>query len=315
MVGSVVRLEAVFISSDGSPMDPDEVRMEIWDGEALVVTYDGESIKKAETGHYYRDYVLPDDYKKLTCIFYGEIEAGAMKQTIRIADLVMKNQLVSWARDKISSFGSSSDTLIENAMYDALDELSRVKPIVGYRVLNIYPKNRAYVLDDDVINVQACWLGFSSSYSFGPDFESVLLGGGVYEYADMSTFHNPSLMLLLEQKWDQLKSRYGSTWEYDPDANSLVITPEPKTRGKAVYKYAAKRSLGDIPEKYMSAFKDLMLAESMEAMNLEMGNITSIPVGIGSVSFDAASLEDRAKERRISAYRKLGIGGGGIVIG
>lgn len=316
--GSTVRLQAEFVSPEGTLVSPDNVKLHIRNKAGITLeTFEGDALTQGSDGVYYKDYVLPQDYKELTYEFYGEVEGSPVRIAGVVADVAVKEELLQWVKLKM---GNPTDpnmrVLIENAIYDALDDLSRLRPITGYRTLNLKPQVSTYLLDDDVIDVQDCWLGLSPNYSFGHDLEAHMFGiAGGYEYVDINTFHNPSLILMLEQKWESLRDRYSTAWEYDPDTNSIRVIPAPSQVGKAVYKYAAKRTLADLPQKYMAGFKSLVFAECLEATEIERNRISSIPVGIGSVTFNTAPLDKKIEQLRQDAYRKLGIGGGGFVIG
>ena len=317
LAGQILRLRAEFVGIDGSPSTLDTVTLTINHGDEVVKTYTGDAIKTDLSGAYYVDYVLPDNYKELTYTFAGMLGETPVSQSDAISEAVTKDRLIRWVTGKLGNQYSADATfLIENAIYDALDDLSRLRPITGYRTLNLTPQVSTYLLDDDVIDVQDCWLGLSPNYSFGHDLEAQMFGiTGRYEYVDINTFHSPSLILMLEQKWESLRDRYSTDWEYDPDTNSIRVIPEPSQVGKAVYKYAAKRTLADLPQKYMAGFKSLVFAECLEATDIERSRISSIPVGIGSVTFNTASSDKKIEQIRQDAYRKLGIGGGGFVIG
>lgn len=93
--------------------------------------------------------------------------------------------------------------------------------------------------------------------------------------------------------------------------------PAPRMTGKAVYKGTMNRTLEMIPAKFMKAFKDLIYAEALDVMSNVVGGggITSVPIGIGNVSYDTSKMAAKSERVRQSALRKIGGAGGAVVIG
>jgi len=222
--------------------------------------------------------------------------------------MAMIDDLVKEVRNRLGSPSESiiSDGSLETAVNLAVEELSRVKPIYGYKQIVLRVGVPEYDVDEDVVNVVGFWIGHSSlSSDFG------------LEYPGMQVFHSPSLAHILEHKLEQWHYRYGYGWEWNPDTRKLLVMPTPNRVVKAVYKGTINRKLEDIPEQYMRAFKDLVYAESLEVMvNIRGGSgVSSVPIGIGNVTFDTSKIEEKAKQIRADAVRKLGGAGGAVVVG
>lgn len=213
--------------------------------------------------------------------------------------------------------GSPSDdemgvSIYEFAIEDALAQLDRVKPKFDYRQLPLVSGQQAYTLEDDVHSVAGCWItfdhgtgiNFSSEFSFIND-----------SLVPSTYWHNPSLITLLEQKFESWDRVTNHSYEYNPDGNTLFILPSPESTGLAIYRASIKRELSNIPYKYAEGFRDLCLANAMETLSAIRSRTGSIPVCNGSISFDTSTLPQMAKDKRTDAFSKLGIGGGDIVIG
>jgi len=210
------------------------------------------------------------------------------------------------------------DTSLQTAVNTALAEVSRLMPIYVYKQLDLQIDVAEYTVDEEIVDVIDFWMAYpQSSAEFALDLlDEVGHVVGFYpEYVGMKVFHSPSLMNILEQKWEQWHYRYGYGWEWNPDSRKILVMPPPRFAGKAVYKGTMTRTLDTIPSKYMQAFKDLIRAEAMDTLASAYGGVTSVPIGIGNVSFDATKLAEKAEKLKTEALRKLGGAGGAVVIG
>ena len=204
--------------------------------------------------------------------------------------------LMREARERL---GNPSETALPNASLQtavnmALEEVSRLMPVYVYKQVDLQVGVEEYGVEEEVVNVTDFWMSFpQSSAEFALDLEGTLGVLGLDpEYAGMRVFHSPSLMHILEHKWEQWHYRYGYGWEWNPDSRKILVMPAPRMTGKAVYKGTMNRTLEMIPAKFMKAFKDLIYAEAMDVMSNSYGGggITSVPIGIGNVSYDTTKL-------------------------
>lgn len=237
----------------------------------------------------------------------------------------MADKMVVFKKDVRDRLGNPSETALPDASLTiavnmALEEVSRVAPIYVYKQLDMKAGIEEYEVDDDsIVNVTDFWMSFpQSSAEFALDLEGTLGVLGLDpEYAGMRVFHSPSLMHILEHKWEQWHYRYGYGWEWNPDSRKILVMPAPRMTGKAVYKGTINRTLETIPAKFMKAFKDLIYAEALDVMSNVVGGggITSVPIGIGNVSYDTSKMVAKSERVRQSALRKIGGAGGAVVIG
>jgi hypothetical protein len=228
-------------------------------------------------------------------------------------------------RETRERLGNPSETALPNsslqtAVNMALEEVSRLMPVYVYKQVDLQVGVEEYSVEEEVVNVTDFWMSFpQSSAEFALDLEGTLGVLGLDpEYAGMRVFHSPSLMHILEHKWEQWFYRYGYGWEWNPDSRKILVMPPPRMTGKAVYKGTMNRTLETIPQKFWKAFKDLIYAESlMVTANAYSGGggVTSIPIGIGDVRFDTGRMEAKAEKARKEALSKFGVGGGAVIIG
>lgn len=229
--------------------------------------------------------------------------------------------LMREARERL---GNPSETALpiaslQTAVNMALEEVSRLMPVYVYKQVALQVGVEEYGVEEEVVNVTDFWMSFpQSSAEFALDLEGTLGVLGLDpEYAGMRVFHSPSLMHILEHKWEQWHYRYGYGWEWNPDSRKILVMPAPRMTGKAVYKGTMNRTLETIPAKFMKAFKDLIYAEALDVMSniVGGGGITSVPIGIGNVSYDTSKMAAKSERVRQSALRKIGGAGGAVVIG
>lgn len=225
-----------------------------------------------------------------------------------------KDKLLAKIKNLLGSAANAlNDDLIGYAIDDAVTELGRIKPKIEYVVIQTVTGVSRYALPTDVSNVLEVVfpeLDGDGDYGFP---SNATLGDG-----DISTFHSHSLAVITAQKWEQFMSRYGNDWEFDMDTNELLVIPTPKVNGKIAAKLSMKRDIENVPESLLWAVQDLALAESFSMASNSLGSgISSIPIGIGTVTFDTRNLSNQANVLRTNVLKKLGrsTGGGEVVIG
>lgn len=236
-----------------------------------------------------------------------------------------RNTLVSEIKARLGNppeTALSTDT-INFSIDAALDELSRLQPFYIYHTINLTQGNSVYAVEDDIIDVRGVWFTSQRMYRMGMTMEDFNLLGDTAmpaahqhgEYAGLKVFHSPSLMNVIEEKWERLRARQVQAWEFNPDTGELMVLPTPKRNGIAIYKGVIKRDLSTVGSKYISPFKDLARAISMESWGYKTSGIKSIPIGVGKVDYEVGSLIKTASKLKEEALRKLMGGGSGAVIG
>jgi len=71
--GNTIRFECTFYDFEGNKVDPEMVKIKIYDYKYNVI-FNGEGLKKANTGEYFYDYTTEMREQKLFYEWYGEIE-------------------------------------------------------------------------------------------------------------------------------------------------------------------------------------------------------------------------------------------------
>lgn len=241
-----------------------------------------------------------------------------------MADENGKKDFIADIRKRMGGVNDSviSDECIETAIDSALEEMTRIVPACVYKSLILVRGKEEYDVDEDVVTILDLWLTFHSYNAFALNLDAQGYGVIDPEYADISVFHSPSLMNIIEQKWEQWNYRHGHEWEWNMDSRKIRLIPAPRSNGKAVYKASKVRTLDNVPVELLKPFKDLVIAESMSSKANEftfLGGVTSMPIGIGNVTFSSQGLSDKAGKMREEALRKLYSAGGGagtvVVVG
>jgi hypothetical protein len=229
-----------------------------------------------------------------------------------------KLPLINEIRLRLGSPSTSeiSESTISVAIDSALGELSRLQPYYRYVELSITSGTSVYPVEDDIMNVRGFW--YTPNRPFDTDMQKSM------DYVEtdkssfnigLNTFHSPSLINVLEEKWEHMNRRNVVDWEFNPDSKELMVFPVPTTSGKAVYKGIMKRTLNTVSELYEDAFKDLCRALSMEIYMVKQSSIISIPVGVGDIKYDTRGIVRVSRDLKADAIRKLTGGGSAVVIG
>lgn len=200
-----------------------------------------------------------------------------------------------------------SDESIETAIVSALEELSRILPVIVYEQINVQAGVSEYAIDEDIVDVIDLYA--SESYAMLPFFDNL----------GLNTFHSPSLLNIVEQKLEQWRYRYGRDWEWNMDTGKIMIIPEPIRSGIAICKCAKARTIDQIPAKILKPFKDLCYGETFETLANIYGSsgVTSVPIGIGNVTYDTSGLQSQSASIKAKALSKLSAygGAGSVVVG
>lgn len=214
-----------------------------------------------------------------------------------------------------SSGAGLSATMLQYAIDSALDDLARIKPKIGYELVTMVAGKSEYSVPEGTYNVLDVVFpevsGYDGESAWFQEFANI--GDG-----DLSTFHSHSLAVIVAQKWEQLSSRFNYDWEYDVDAGKVMIMPAPSSNSKMIMKIAYKRTLEEVPPSLLQTIETLALAESLRMLATSAGGgITSVPIGIGNVSFNTTQLSQQANLLREEAIKKLGTstGAGAVLIG
>ena len=214
-----------------------------------------------------------------------------------------------------SSGAGMSATMLQYAIDSALDDLARIKPKIGYELVTMVAGKSEYSVPEGTYNVLDVVFpevsGYDGESAWFQEFANI--GDG-----DLSTFHSHSLAVIVAQKWEQLSSRFNYDWEYNLDTGKVMIMPAPSSNSKMIMKIAYKRTLEEVPPSLLQTIETLALAESLRMLATSVGGgITSVPIGIGNVSFNASQLSQQANLLREEAIKKLGTstGAGAVLIG
>lgn len=197
-------------------------------------------------------------------------------------------------------------TLLDSAIDTALDDMSRLKPKVSYVVMDMVAGQAVYTVPTGTYKVLDVVF---------PDPGGLADAELAYSLDGMPPM-NHSLAIIEAQMWEQFQNLYGFDWEYNADAGTVTVMPTPTTSGKMALKVSELRTLLDLPVSMSKAAESLALAAVLSDMTASVGGgITSVPIGIGSVSFDPSRLVVQAERLRKEAYSKLGLGGGQVIVG
>ena len=231
--------------------------------------------------------------------------------------------LISEVRTRMANPPASSmpDDVIRYAIDTALGELSRLQPYYVYHDLDIVKDVHEYDVEPNIVSVRNFWYTPQRHLPVHKEWMNLTGSKGVpadteyNEYVGIKVFHSPSLLSILDEKWDRMRSRQLLSWEFNPDTKKLLVIPTPKESGKSVYKGVIMRDIHSVGERHVSAFKDLVVALSMESWIFKVSAIKSIPVGVGKVDYDTDNLRRISTGMKQEALRKLMSGGSGVVVG
>jgi hypothetical protein len=201
-----------------------------------------------------------------------------------------------------SSGAGVSSTMVQSAIDSALDDLARFQPEIEYVPVNLVAGVSMYAVPADTYSVLDVAFPDASGYGSLAEFES----------ADLSEFHSHSLVVIIAQKWEQFENSYGYDWEYDIDSMSVLVMPTPQVNSKMLVRIAKKRAITEVPDSLLKSIEDLALSETMRSLAMTVGGgITSVPIGIGSVTFSSEKLVAQADALRTKALKRLGTSTGG----
>jgi len=227
-------------------------------------------------------------------------------------ELIARTALEQLLKAQLGTQGvSMSSAVLQSAIDTALDDLSRLIPLVSYAEVNLIPNQAEYAVPVTTYSVLDVVF---PSYALPEGLDS-LEGDSAIDQVEYS-FHSHSMAVIDAQKWEQFENLYGYDWEYDIDRNTIIVVPAPKMAGKMLVKLSGVRTLSGLPLKLRTVAQELALAESLRVFATTIGSgITSIPIGIGSVSFNAQMLQAESDVLRSKALAKVGTQGGAVIIG
>lgn len=209
----------------------------------------------------------------------------------------------------------ASSTMLHSAIDSALDDLARLVPKASYVVMNLVPNQSEYSVPDSTYRVLD--VVFPDFGRMPSDFECMSSDFAVsFGMPDEYPPHSHSMWVIEAQKWEQFNNLFGYDWDYDMDSKTLTVIPAPTSSGKMALKLSVMRTVHDLPVRLEIPLRELAVAEAMRSLAATVGSgITSVPIGIGTVSFDAEKLNSQADLIRKRAIEKLGTGGGAVVVG
>lgn len=234
-----------------------------------------------------------------------------------------KSALIAEMRIRLGSPSDSevTDSAIGYAIDSALSELSKLQPYYVYGEITLSKNMSNYDIDNDVIDIKRFWNSLESKHPINlqdiyiTGHEAVNYSPHGHEYTGIKTFHSPSLINIIEEKWERLRSRKLFSWEFNPDTNQLMVLPTPHANGIGVYKGTLMRDLSTVGTKYAEPFKDLVKVYSMETWLFKTSMLKSIPVGVGKVDYETKNSVDMLRRLKADALSKLKSGGSAVVIG
>lgn len=221
-------------------------------------------------------------------------------------------------RAVLGAAGSAQITsvMMQASIDSALADLSRIRPKTAYVIVNTVPGQAEYTMASDVMNVLGVVFPQVDS---GTSLNASLLGTDLVHAGDFGgvEFHNHSLLTIIAQKWEQFESYYGCDWEYDMDSNQVRIMPVPSQAGKVAVKVAHMREVSTLPVMLRVPFRELVQAYCMEAIAAMMvsSGITSVPIGIGNVTYSPDAVSKQGTVLRQMALNKIGHKGGAVIMG
>jgi len=213
-----------------------------------------------------------------------------------------KDQLITKIRSNIGSPSVSdiSSDQIGSAIDSAVREYSKYRPKTVYATFDTEADVAEITLSDvipgsAVINVIECmWnpLGTtldSDLYRVAPEIGKVGLSG-------ISVFHNPSVVLQLQQKMESFRQRFGGDWDYYD--GKLQLFPCPTSSGKKIGLIASCiKGLNEIPD---IDEDDLLLWAEAQAGKILLEKMTRI----SSVNMEGSSISFNTTEARKSIDNK-----------
>lgn len=203
-----------------------------------------------------------------------------------------------------------SQTLLDSAIDTALDDVSRLKPKSSYVVMNMVAGQAVYAAPEGTYKVLDVVF---------PDVSALSAVGLDTAFPYVPTDSPPmshSVAVIEAQQWEQFQNLHGYDWEYDADAQTVKVMPVPTTSGKMALQVSVLRTVLDLPVSMRRALELLTVAAALDDLAGSVGGgITSVPIGIGSVTFDPKRLTEQADQLREKAYARLGIGRGQVIAG
>lgn len=207
-----------------------------------------------------------------------------------------------------------SDEALRGLVESAERELVRLKPAYAYYDIALVPGKSLYTVEEDVVRIANCW--------FSTVNVATMVGqtGAVENYSpgtmDLDTvWHNPSLMTLVEQKFEHWLYRTETGWEYDHNTKQLRLIPTPKAKGFCVYKAVVPYKYELMDEQTRGYLADLCYVNGLELLAVTRSRVSSLPVGGGSVSFDTRSLLEFAKAVKKEVRKSIGSSGSSVIVG
>jgi len=213
-----------------------------------------------------------------------------------------KDQLITKIRSNIGSPSVSdiSSDQIGSAVDSAVREYSKYKPKTVYATFdteaNVAEITLSEVIGSAVINVIDCMWDPIGTY-FDKDLVSTIPDDFSYNsLAGISVFHNPSIVLQLQQKMESFRERFGGDWDYYD--GKLRLLPSPTSSGKKVGLIAScVKGLDEIPD---IDEDDLLLWAEAQAGKILLEKMTRI----SSVNMEGSSISFNTTEARKSIDNK-----------
>jgi len=220
-----------------------------------------------------------------------------------------KEDLIQKLRGKI---GSPSESEIDsNTLGSAIDsavwEYSKYKPKKVYASFDT-EKDVAEVsllekIGSSVIEVFDCCWDPIGSYSDTdlyalPEYGEVSLSG-------INVFHNPSIVVQIQQKFEAFKQHFGGDWDFFD--GTLRLIPAPTVSGKKVGVIAAcEKPLSEIPARDEDVLLLWAEGEAEGILASKRTRISSVSMEGASINYDADGARKVAEDKKKEFRKKLG---------
>lgn len=222
-----------------------------------------------------------------------------------------KRELAAKVRTRIGSPTEAQVGIadIEDAIDGAVLEYSKYKPKTVYTTfetqVDVAEISMSEVIPGStVIDVVEC-LWNPIGVSLDPDLYRTIPEIGETGMSGISVFHNPSIVVQLQQKMEAFKEHYGGDWDYYD--GTLRLLPAPSSDGIKVGVIATcAKSLSEIPDSDEDTL--LLWAEAQAAKVLleKRARLGSVSMEGASINFNIADAQKSVDDKEGKFRRKLG---------
>jgi len=222
-----------------------------------------------------------------------------------------KTQLAIKVRINIGSPTQSQigEPKIEDAIDGAVYEYSRYKPKTVYTTFETQADVAEVAMSEvipgsTVIDVLDC-LWNPIGISLDPDLYRTIPEIGESGLSGISVFHNPSIVIQLQQKMESFRRQYGGDWDYYD--GTLRLLPAPSSDGIKVGVIATcAKSLSEIPDSDEDTLLLWAEAQAVRILLEKRANIASVSMEGASINFNIGDARKSVEDREKKFQKKLG---------